>query len=386
MKIVSTLLAASLLLGIAEPTQAQDASPLEHTIASHYPEQERSFTVQLPPSYHVQTESAFPVLYVLDGESNLDFSVAVADFLAQNSVAPELIIVGVHSNGTRARDYLPADGQPAGQADQFLDYFGTELIPFIESTYRAAPLRLLSGHSYGGVFVTYALAERPEMFDAYLTQSPFFDQGIGNPLLQRVSDRLSSNSELDRFFYMNVGNEPNLEQNFTRMEEILTTSSPDAFAWSSSRESDKTHMTTRLVGQYDGIERFFAEDWVLSNVIKAMIDGGPAGLDEHLERLEAQFGAPTLYAEEAFQQTTQAFLGQQDVSSAQAAAGVYVRQYPDSPVAHFLLGVSLASGGERETGLAEIEEAIRLFEAAPVAEMQPLYENMKVMRDRLGGE
>lgn len=370
------------------PAHAQEASRHEHTLTSEFPSQERTFTIQLPASYDTQPDFAYPVLYVLDGENNLDYSVAVAEFLAQNALVPEMIIVGVHTNGTRDRDYLPprdADGRPSGQADQFLRYLSEELVPFVEATYRAAPLRLISGHSFGGVFVTYAMVEHPEMFRAYLTQSPFLDRSIGGPLVERVSDVLANNPELNAFYYMNVGAEPNLEQNYRRMEGILGTASSDSFVWASSHEADKTHMTTRLVGQYEALERFFAEDWALSRAVEKMVSGGTEGLDRHFDRLSRDYGHPAVYDEGAFQQTTQGFLSQQNLPYATASAQIYVRQHPASSVAHFLLGVTLASGGDQEKGLEVIETAIQLFEADPTPEMQPVYEQMKQMRQRLGG-
>lgn len=377
------------LLVLSPPASAQEASRIDHSIQSAYPEQERTFTVQLPGSYETQPDFAYPVLYVLDGENNLDFSVAVAEFLEQNSLVPELIIVGVHSNATRDRDYLPpndAAGQPSGQADQFLKYLRTELVPFVEENYRAAPLRLISGHSYGGAFVTYAMVERPDMFRAYLTQSPFLAQGIADPLLAQVSEALSTTPPLNAFFYMNVGDEPALEPGFTRMEEILDASTAESFAWFAKHEAGKTHMTTRMVGQYDGLERFFARDWSLSRAVEVMVSGGSTALESHMDRLSTEYGQEILYGEEAFQQTTQGFLSQQDVPSANASAQVYVLQYPTSPIAHFLLGVTLASGGNRAAGLEAMETAIHLYESDPMPELAPLYENMKQMKQRLGGD
>ena len=96
--IVFAALCAALL---SLPLSAQEATRIDHSIPSTHLEREVAVTVQLPPSYHSQTTQGYPVLYLLDGESNLDYSQAVAEFLAQNALVPEIIIVAVHSGATR---------------------------------------------------------------------------------------------------------------------------------------------------------------------------------------------------------------------------------------------------------------------------------------------
>ncbi len=388
MNLTKMILAAICVPLLSLPASAQESSRIEHSIRSTHLGQERTVTVQLPPSYYTQTEHDYPVLYLLDGEHNLSYSQAVADFLAQNALVPEIIIVAMHSGATRGRDYRPeyAAGNGAGvsgRADQFLEYLDRELVPFVEANYRAAPLRLISGHSLGGVFVTYAMVERPQVFQAYLTQSPYLDQTIGGPLLERVADALASSPQLAVFYYMNVGDEPDLEQNFERMEAILGAASSDSFVWFAEREAGKTHMTTRLVGQYEALARFFAGDWPLSQ--EKLIGGGYAGLESHIDALSMKYGYPVLYNEQVFQQATQKFLSQQDLPSATGSARLYARQYPTSPVAHFLVGVTLARGGEREAAVEAIETAIGLYENDPKPDLAPLYENMKRLQQQLAG-
>ncbi len=61
----------ALLALVAVPLPAQETR-FEHSIDSQYPEEGRPFTVQLPVSYSSNSEFAYPVLYLLDGEVNLD--------------------------------------------------------------------------------------------------------------------------------------------------------------------------------------------------------------------------------------------------------------------------------------------------------------------------
>lgn len=52
-------------------------------------------------------------------------------------------------------------GGKRGRADAFLDFFEEERIPFVDKNYRTQPLRILVGHSHGGLSTDYALTARP---------------------------------------------------------------------------------------------------------------------------------------------------------------------------------------------------------------------------------
>ncbi len=69
----------------------------------------------------------------------------------------------------------PRSRKRTGGAAAYLDFIEREVIPFIESTYRADPgRRAYSGHSYGGLFGAHALLSRPGLFCCYILSSPSF--------------------------------------------------------------------------------------------------------------------------------------------------------------------------------------------------------------------
>jgi len=60
-----------------------------------------------------------------------------------------------------------------GGAGKFLQFIKQELIPAIESEFKADPKkRILVGHSDGGVFTAFALFEEPGLFENYIVGSP----------------------------------------------------------------------------------------------------------------------------------------------------------------------------------------------------------------------
>ncbi len=60
-----------------------------------------------------------------------------------------------------------------GGAGKFLQFIKQELIPAVESEFKADPKkRILVGHSDGGVFTAFALFEEPGLFENYIVGSP----------------------------------------------------------------------------------------------------------------------------------------------------------------------------------------------------------------------
>ena len=140
----------------------------------------RVIDVSLPENYESQTSQRYPVVVVLDGEDEHEIAAAIARFYATMSQLPGLIVVGVR-NTDRMRDLTtppvapfrqPPEAENAGGADKFLGFLADELIPHLDSTYRTTPVRVLIGHSLGGLFALHALAQRPQAFMGYVVMEP----------------------------------------------------------------------------------------------------------------------------------------------------------------------------------------------------------------------
>ena len=151
-----------------------------YRLASRVLAETRVIDVTLPASYGTDSTRRYPVLIVLDGDVEQQIAATTAQFYAGTSQIPELIVVGVR-NVNRGRDFTPAlrpdfpsppEVPVAGGADNFLDFLGDELAPYIDRRYRTAPLRVLVGHSLGGLFAIYTLGHRPTLFTGYIVMEP----------------------------------------------------------------------------------------------------------------------------------------------------------------------------------------------------------------------
>jgi predicted alpha/beta superfamily hydrolase len=92
----------------------------KHQITSQFLNESRDIWVSLPASYQ-KSKSAYPVLYVLDGQSHFTITSQLVTHLARSQRIPEMIVVGIpliESNGLvrdRIRDLSPTHVKPGKQ-------------------------------------------------------------------------------------------------------------------------------------------------------------------------------------------------------------------------------------------------------------------------------
>ncbi|MDX2050626.1 MAG: alpha/beta hydrolase-fold protein [Rickettsiaceae bacterium] len=172
-------------------------------IKSNYNQEDYNLFIRVPNNYGIDNKS-YPILVVLD--PNFLFS----SLYGINSVAQNYIICGIGHDGVdfcdlpqqersdiseiaRSRDFLPfgldpnifIEGAPkdlvnrilqcTGKAGDFMLLIKNQIIPFLENNFRTSHNHTILGHSFGGVFVCFALLNYPEIFSNYIAISPILD-------------------------------------------------------------------------------------------------------------------------------------------------------------------------------------------------------------------
>jgi predicted alpha/beta superfamily hydrolase len=171
--------------------------------------------VRLPEEYTQNEARSYPVLYLLDGQWDFKLLDSIYGGLYYDQFIPEIIIIGVTYAGDnpnyealRAMDYTPAaeNSTPGtGEAAKFLAFLKEELMPLIETNYRAdASRRLLMGSSFGGSFALYTLFTEPELFSGYVAASPAVTFG-NRAIFKQEAEYASQHQNLPVKLYLSVG-------------------------------------------------------------------------------------------------------------------------------------------------------------------------------------
>ncbi len=358
------------------PRASGDGASVTHEIVSEHTGRKQTIEVSLPRSYADHPQFQYPLLVLLDGESNLEHATAVVRFLAENGTIPEMIVAGVHAGPTRAQDYTSTplrEGMPA-HGDRFLEFIRLELLPFLDQEFRAAPLRLISGHSLGGAFVTSTLIEHPDLFNGYIVQSPYLPDDFGDAILTKLASTIDRGVGPQTYYYANLGDEPDLRAAFIRLRTILTDAS--TIRVTTEIHLRETHMSTRLIGLYDGLERFFEPRWPF--------EGDVAALPAHVASLAASYGFDVLYAESTFQTLIQQALASGRGEAAINSAKLYAKQHSYSPVPHFLLAAVLATSGDVNAARAAIRVSAERYNADPRKQWASIDASIRSLSQQLG--
>jgi uncharacterized protein len=278
------------------PTTAGDTLVIgeRHVIDSKILNEPRRYFVHTPDRYH-HTAERYPVLVVLDPDSQFRYAVAATESLAATRRIPPLIVVGV-ANVDRERDLGPpgigANASSAARgADKTLAFIADELLPRIDATYRTHPYRAVSGHSRGGFFAIYALQNRPEVFKGYLAASPSLPLD-DEALVKGMDSFLAGRRDLRADLYLTLGNEGrNMWGAMSRFVGVLTDKAPRSLRWHFERHPHETHASNAMPSMYDGLQKLF-DGWYVHDPMALCEHGGFACLKAHYAKISERMGYP----------------------------------------------------------------------------------------------
>ena len=354
--------------------------------------EDRELQVSLPESYS-RTTVKYPVLFVLDGSSNLLHATASVQFLARaRNRIPEAIVVAI-PNRNRNRDLTPGPG-----AVTFERVLAEEIIPWVESHYRAAPERILWGHSLSASFAVHVLLNRPDLFRAYIAASaPVWryehfaaDVTAGLPRAARAGAAV----------YLAVGEyeNANLRSGVQQLVDALkagnATTVPE---WSFSDMKDQDHNSMPMPSLYWALETRYAKWRFPFFETLAELDslGGLEALQRHYDRFAKHYGYAASVPEDRlssvasiyvaadrhadvldlaaryfvpYPRAVESWVNQAGydlirrgrITQAIAALKMNAERFPESPNAHDSLGDAYCRSGDRAAGERSYQNAARV--------------------------
>lgn len=239
---------------------AQDHTVISDSIYSGILKEQRTIKVLLPETYKPGSAEKYEVIYLTDGEWAMDLFSYIYKFAKNENSVPPAIIVAVpnayiNKANQRDRDFLPVHVPvPAisGGAENFLSFFKNELIPYVDKTYPANGTNSLYGHSYGGLFVLYALLTEPQLFGSYYATDPPFR--FNDDYLIKMAAQKLENLPPNKILWI-AGIESTYKgQGINRLDSVLRLKAPASLHWKMAIFPNETHNSVRLKAMYDGIK------------------------------------------------------------------------------------------------------------------------------------
>ncbi|MEJ2668652.1 MAG: alpha/beta fold hydrolase, partial [Deinococcales bacterium] len=156
---------------------------LEHNLLGDSPD--RTVSIYLPPGYSTDTNTLYPVLYLLHGygEDNnawlLSFNVSNAanTLITNRSIQPLIIVMPDARNAYGGSYYVnsPVTGN-------WEDFIARDLVSYIDTHYRTIPRpesRALAGYSMGGFGALYIATKHADTFRVVYAMNPYATGLVG---------------------------------------------------------------------------------------------------------------------------------------------------------------------------------------------------------------
>ena len=140
-----------------------------------------------------------------------------------------------------------------------MSFIEKELIPFVESNYRANDYRILEGHSLGGLFAASAFMDNPDLFDGYIVMSPSF-WWKGQELTKEVPKFLEVHPELTNSLFFGVGvDEGGMTVLLKNYVDALEKKLPENLRYQRKEFEGEGHMSSVLLSTYHGLKFIFSD-------------------------------------------------------------------------------------------------------------------------------
>ncbi|MEQ9297062.1 MAG: alpha/beta hydrolase-fold protein [Cyclobacteriaceae bacterium] len=254
------------------------------TYYSEILDQDRSLLIYTPSEFNYSLDRKFEVIYVLDAQNRemFDFVHSSLRFISNQS---NFIVVGIQSPYLeiedkvygRNHDMLPTakdenvkdkyfGTNSNGNADNFMKHLEEEIFLLIQNNYRALPFKLAVGHSNSATFLSHCFLEQPDMFDAYIIQSPNYAYD-NEQLVKRFKSFDQNKIKKKKFFYLSNAGEKwdGWQESHVVVYSILQ-----------KIHSDKVHI----------IHRQFPESEHWSSYSKSCLDGLSSFIDYQFHNAE----------------------------------------------------------------------------------------------------
>ena len=269
------LAAASLWCASAH---AQFAPPVHDALMWTALAQTRVIDVYLPKDADKNPAQRYETLCVLDGDWNTELVVQTVEFLQARGLMPPVIVVSVPNrvdDGTNSRDHdLTPSVQPhearSGGAAQFMAFFKTELIPYVKKRYPSNGVNLVHGHSYGGLFLAYVIANDPGVFDGYLLLDPAMWWG-DKEVSKALEAKLPSMPTSGKAVFIAGRSGPAFKGMGVDSLQIAFAKAPRDLPWKIADYAAESHDSMKFKSTYDAL-RFMYRGYVKPD---DRVDAGP---------------------------------------------------------------------------------------------------------------
>lgn len=352
----------SLLFSVTFQSYSQKTTD---TIVSQKLKEDREFTVSLPESYSKSKTKKYPVLFLLDGDYLLDPFQGALNYGAYWDDLPEVITVGITQNKKYERysdcTFDPETGLPEGKGENFFEFIGQELLPYIEKNYRIAPFRIIAGHDVTAGFLNFYLYKDQPTFNAYISLSPEFPPQMEEIIPQRLS---ALNQPIFYYHATSDGGLKTSQERIIQLDSAVATIKKPNLNYLFDNFKGASHYSLVLKAIPNALYQFFGAYQPISvsefnDKIAILPSGYVKYLENKYEIIEKSFAIKMPIRINDFKAIEAAILKNKAYNELDALSNLAQKNYPKSMLADYELGLMFEKIGDNKKALKHYQTAFQ---------------------------
>jgi predicted alpha/beta superfamily hydrolase len=327
------------------------------TINSQRLKEKREITISLPASYEKNKTKKYPILVLLDGDYLLDPFQGVLSYGAYWDDLPEVIIVGISQNKNNEREsdcsFDKDTGLPEGKGEDFFEFIGLELMPYIQKNFRTAPFKIIAGHDTTAGFLNFYLYKDQPLFDAYISLSPELAPGME----EQIPERLSLINQ-PIFYYQSTadGDLKKMQGRMKQLDSVAKLIKKPTLNYQFDEFKGASHYSLVLHSIPSALYQFFSVYQPISVIeFNEKIATLPSGYTDYLEKkydmIEKILGIKMPIRINDFKAIEAAILKNKDYNDFDALSILARKSYPKSMLADYELAMMFEKKGDNKNAV-----------------------------------
>ncbi|MEM1339688.1 MAG: alpha/beta hydrolase-fold protein [Bacteroidota bacterium] len=328
-------------------------------------QERRDVSYYFPEGY--SEDKKYPLILVLDADYLFDLVVSHVKFNSKYHRMPEAIVVGVHQEYDDLRwedcDFEESTGLPTEKGKRFYEFLGTELIPYLETSYNTAPFKMFIGYDITANFGNYFLFKDKSLFNSYVIISPV----LATEMESRIPSRLLDlNQEL--FYNLILEKEKSEDRNdLLQMNNAIASINRENLHYHFDEYEKADHLSIIPYGiskAFDNVFRLFQpispkeyrEEMLTSN--EPVFDY----LESKYNRIESLLGYEKAVELNDIMAVYAGSIKKDDYESLKPLAELCKKQFPETMLGFYFEGEYLELLGEPKKAMKAFEKSFMMEE------------------------
>jgi len=221
------------------------------TIASKVMSETRDIQIYFPQSYKTSKKD-YPVLYILDGQRLFTLGVSLSQSSRSTvKMTPEFIVVGINNKYPDRFSHFTKTS--------LLEFIDKELVPFVETNYRASKERIIFGWEFAGGYAIESLINKPTLFSGHIVSSPYpIDESwfSEQSRLEQLESKLETGLKSHLYFTVTEG-ESGVIGGTNKLNTLLKNKANNSLRWTYRVIPNEQHLTNAHATLYQGLINYF---------------------------------------------------------------------------------------------------------------------------------